>query len=337
MMINNSEIGLKNLDKTIDTKIVHFNGERELDIHNLYGYHQASVTRTVLKSLLQTSFPFILSRSNVFGMGAIAQHWSGDNTSSFKSLYTSLSLLFSMGLFGLPMTGSDICGHNKHSNPYLCARWIQLGAFYPFSRNHNSELSESQHFTVFGENVIKCARTNLAFRYSLLKYIYSLFLEQRRGGTIIKPLFFVFPEFDEGFEQIVLETQMMLGKMIMIGVMGESNVREFKLPGGMKWFYFNQKKWVEGRVKVRNEAEELAPVFVREGSVVMRQRWNGGTVEELGEKFKMNVFLKMEQENHQEEEHEGRGRAYEGRGRAYEGRGRAYEGIGRAYEGRGRA
>ena len=292
---------------TIDTETVHFNGEREIDVHNLYAYHQANATREVLKKLFQTSFPFILSRGNVFGMGAIAQHWSGDNTASFNSLTTSLSLLFSMALFGLPMTGSDICGHNQHTTPLLCARWIQLGAFYPFSRNHNNDRSGSQHFTFLGEIVKNSARSNLAFRYTLLKHIYSLFLEEKRGGTVIKPLFFVFPEFEGGLERNVLERQMMVGSMIMIGVMGEEEVREFWLPEGVRWYYVNGRRWVGERVRVRNEAGELAPVFVREGSVVMRQRWEEGTLEDLGERFKMNVFFEMEQGRE-----EGGGRRREG-------------------------
>ena len=118
---------------------------------------------------------------------------------------------------------------------------------------------------------------------------------------MIKPLFFVFPEFAAGLEQNVLETQMMIGKMIMIGVMGEENVKEFILPEGIKWYYVNRKIWVGGRIKLRNEADELAPVFMREGSVVMRQRWEEGTVEELGEKFKMHVFLEMKPKNYKKE------------------------------------
>lgn len=71
-------------------------------------------------------------------MGKYSSRWLGDNFSSEEYMGLSVTGVMMMSIFGIPVTGSDICGFMGDTNPELCARWHMVGAFYPFSRNHNS-------------------------------------------------------------------------------------------------------------------------------------------------------------------------------------------------------
>lgn len=42
------------------------------------------------------------------------------------------------------MTAGDVCGFAGTTNAQLCARWYQMGAWYPFFRAHNANDAPDQ-------------------------------------------------------------------------------------------------------------------------------------------------------------------------------------------------
>ncbi|RKP04517.1 family 31 glycoside hydrolase, partial [Thamnocephalis sphaerospora] len=192
---------------------IHANGLREYDVHNLYGHMESILTRRALQEIRPQSRPFILTRSTFAGTGAHAAHWTGDNWSQWDHLADSITGVLNFQLFGIPFVGADICGFVGNATEELCIRWHQLGAFYPFARNHNAIGQRDQEPYVWPA-VASALRTVLDIRYALLSYLYTLSYNAHvRGDTLWRPLFFEFPV-DEHAHQF--DQQVMIGGSFML-------------------------------------------------------------------------------------------------------------------------
>jgi alpha-glucosidase (family GH31 glycosyl hydrolase) len=133
---------------TMNTNAKHYNPNNvsnplnHSEVHAYYGHLEVMATFKFLESTKQR--PFIITRSNSVGTGRFAGHWTGDNAATWPFLRLSIGANFHHQIFGMQMVGSDICGFHSTTTPELCARWTQLGALYPFARNHNEIDSASQ-------------------------------------------------------------------------------------------------------------------------------------------------------------------------------------------------
>jgi alpha-glucosidase (family GH31 glycosyl hydrolase) len=122
--------------KSIDIDAMHANNYTELDTHSLFGTMEVKATHEWFKN--NTKRTMIIERSAFAGLGKFGSRWLGDNFSQKEYMGYSVTGVMAHNVIGIPLAGSDICGFLGTTSPELCARWHVVGAFYPFSRNHNA-------------------------------------------------------------------------------------------------------------------------------------------------------------------------------------------------------
>uniref|UniRef100_G3UKI1 Sucrase-isomaltase n=1 Tax=Loxodonta africana TaxID=9785 RepID=G3UKI1_LOXAF len=187
---------------------------RQYDVHSLYGYSMAIATEKAVQKVFPNKRSFILTRSTFAGTGKHAAHWLGDNFATWEQMEWSITGMLEFSLFGIPLVGADICGFVGDTTEELCRRWMQLGAFYPFSRNHNSETYEALCPFSFSPCPFKSSRHYLTIRYTLLPFLYTLFYKAHQfGETVARP---ILHEFYEDKNSWIEDTQFLWGPSLLI-------------------------------------------------------------------------------------------------------------------------
>ena len=182
--------------KTVSPSAVHVDNITEYNVHNMFGLMEGIATKVSLEELLEKR-SFVLSRSTFPSSGTHNAHWTGDNEASFQDLQASIVQTSNFNMFGTSMVGADICGFMGSTNEELCNRWIEVGAFYPFSRNHNTLGADPQELYLW-DTVTEASQTYLGMRYRLLPYLYTLMYEAHMTGSpVFTNLYMNYPDDEE--------------------------------------------------------------------------------------------------------------------------------------------
>ncbi|KAI8971501.1 alpha glucosidase [Mycotypha africana] len=271
-VINNGGGNLSEL--TVATTALHYGNVPHYDIHNLYGHAESYITRNALIKQNSKARPFVLSRSTFVGTGKNAGHWTGDNHSLWEYLKSSLANILNMQMFGITYSGADVCGFNQNTTEELCTRWMSIGAFYPFARNHNA-IGQSDQEPYLWNTTAEASRNALQVRYALLPYYYTLFEESHRLGTgVWRPLIFEYPQYNEIAAN---DLQVLVGSDILLSPVldkGRTTV-DAQFPPGIWYDWFTHETTVEN-VGKHAEVETVTldapithiPVHIRGGSII---------------------------------------------------------------------
>jgi alpha-glucosidase (family GH31 glycosyl hydrolase) len=281
----------------------HHNNVTHVHVHNYYPNQQAMLTNEYLTEFKKNEYPFILSRANAPGMGKFAAHWTGDNQSTYKYMQTSIPQIFNFNMFGIPMTGADVCGYGGvNPTEELCAKWMQLGTLYPFARQHSNINNIRKEPYAFGETMLTTSQKSLDFRYKVLKYYYSLFINSKNTGTVFKPVFFEFHnDFNLLDNEKIFNQQFMIGtELLVIPNLEEGkDVIEGYFPNGSWYDLRNDDKQTTGMRNISAGLNETAPIFIREGKTIFTQdAQNVENSYDLNDEFDLLVALSQNQSSH---------------------------------------
>ncbi|WVQ83475.1 hypothetical protein IAT38_005616 [Cryptococcus sp. DSM 104549] len=270
----------------VSVNATHYGGLQEYSVHNVWGDMGSRATHDALKEVHSGKRPFVVGRSTFAGSGATSAHWTGDNFATWAYMKRSIQGILQFNLFAQPMTGADVCGFNGETNEELCNRWMQLGAFTPFYRNHNIKSAISQEPYTW-DSVREASIKAINARLTLLPYWNTLFAIASLDGTPpVNPLFHQFQSAD----YLDNDSQFIIGESVIVTPVLQPNesttTGQFPTANGVFWVDW----WTHERLdtsKSENVTLDLPlgniGVHVRSGSALLLYNEPGYTIRDTKE------------------------------------------------------
>lgn len=262
-----------------------------MEAKNLYGMLMARSSFEAAQLHQPGKRPFVLSRSGFAGVQRYAAVWTGDNTANEDYLLSGTLLNAQMGLSGIPFVGDDIGGYIGETSKELFMRWIQVGVFQPFARNHKEAFSHANEPWSYGEEAEAIAKSAISFRYRLLPYLYTAFHEASKTGMPIVRSLAIDNPFDEKIYKKPYQYQFQLGDALMIiPVTPSESVKKLYLPEG-EWYDLHTDARIMGPVEMQVETKRhQIPIYVKSSGMIPLQSLVQSTREQPSDTLMLHLF-----------------------------------------------
>ncbi|MBM7116648.1 TIM-barrel domain-containing protein [Archangium primigenium] len=272
-------------------------------MHNAYVLLLLQATWEGINILRPDKRNFIIARGGFAGMQRYAGLWTGDSASTWEFLRINIPEVLNLGLSGIPISGCDIGGFAKDpgtpsevvgdpfkgakveggvTNYELLTRWMTLGSFLPWYRNHYDGYNKQfQEPYAYGEPVPTHCRKFVELRYRMLQLYYdSMYQATQTGLPIARALFLNDPQDPRVYDY--LDQQFFIGRDFLVAPITQPGegappvaTRSVYLPAGSQWYAFKDNQApldapVDGGTLIDNwvAALDQVPTYVRAGAIL---------------------------------------------------------------------
>jgi alpha-glucosidase len=218
---------------------------KRIPMHRSKPLHSMLMTRATYEAQQDVASQpiYTVSRAGSPGIQRYAQTWSGDNTTSWRTLKWNIRTGLQMSISGMFNIGHDVGGfYGRIPEPELFLRWVQACSLNPrMVMNSWKQDASGGHFSNvpwMHAEVTKDVIAAIELRYKLMPYLLECFERaSAHHEPIIRPTFYAFPDDDECFKD---SDDFMLGGQYLVAPVVEEGARIRrvylpKLPTGQTW------------------------------------------------------------------------------------------------------
>ncbi|WP_461788778.1 glycoside hydrolase family 31 protein [Pedobacter sp.] len=257
-----------------DNVVFDYDGRKStpLESHNLYGFLMARSSFESFQKYGGNKRRFVMTRSAFAGIQRFATVWSGDNQAKDEHILLGVLLNNQMGLSGIPFVGPDLGGYIGEATKEMYTRWVEVGVFSPYLRNHRGQYQMSNEPWAYGEEAEAISKTYIEFRYQMMPYLYSKFYETSKTGIpIARSLCLDYP-FDNNIYDLKYQYQFIFGDAFLISPLtSKEKSKKVYFPKG-KWYNIFTDEKIDGSQELLQDFPLYnLPLYVKESAIVPLQ------------------------------------------------------------------